>query len=146
MNAAAIKLISITVLLLSSEMIMAADKQAITPSTSVGMPIENVVQMMLGLLAVLAVIFGCAWILRKYAGYSGIACGGLKALGGIPLGSREKIVLLQVGNKQVLVGVTPSSIQTIYVLEDNLVDEKNSFSKKNEKFSERLTSLLNKKK
>ncbi|MFZ4502409.1 MAG: FliO/MopB family protein [Methylovulum sp.] len=36
---------------------------------------------------------------------------------GISLGMREKIMLLQLGKKQLVIGVTPGKIETLYVLE-----------------------------
>ena len=38
------------------------------------------------------------------------------------MGTRERVVLLQVGDKQLLVGVAPGSIKTLHVLETPLVD------------------------
>jgi flagellar protein FliO/FliZ len=43
--------------------------------------------------------------------------GMLKIIGGISMGSRERIVLLQVGSEQLLVGVSPGRINTLHVLE-----------------------------
>jgi flagellar protein FliO/FliZ len=71
----------------------------------------------LGLLIVLGVFFLCAWAMRKLAGVNVGGSSKMRVLGGVSLGMREKVVLLQVGNKQLILGVTPGRIQTLHVLE-----------------------------
>lgn len=79
----------------------------------------------IGLLIVLSVFFLCVWGARKL---SGLTVGGaekMRMVGGISLGLREKVILLQVGKKQLILGVTPGHIETLHVLEgdDCLVKE-----------------------
>ncbi len=71
----------------------------------------------MGLLLVLAIFFFCVWGLRKL---SGISVGGterMRVVGGLSLGMREKVVLLQLGKKQLVLGVTPGRIEALHVLE-----------------------------
>jgi len=77
----------------------------------------NVMQWSTGLLVVLVTIFICAWLLRKLSRFSSPGGGKLRVLGGISLGGREKVVLLQVEGKQLLLGVAPGSVQTLCVFE-----------------------------
>jgi len=69
------------------------------------------------LLLVLMIFFFCIWLVRKVAGLSAVGPGMLRVVGGLSLGVREKVVLLQVGEKQLLLGVTPGRIETLQVLE-----------------------------
>ncbi len=71
----------------------------------------------LGLLIVLAVFMLCVAMLRKLNGSAVNGSEKMRVVGGIGLGMREKVVLLQVGKKQLLLGVTPGRIQTLHVLE-----------------------------
>lgn len=72
----------------------------------------------LALLLVLGMFLACVWMLRKMnIGGSLSNTGKLKVVGGIALGMREKIVLLQVGDKQLVLAVTPGRIETLTVLE-----------------------------
>jgi flagellar protein FliO/FliZ len=72
----------------------------------------------MGLLIVLGVFFLCVWGLRKAAGFGGVNhAGKMHILGGVALGMREKVILLQVGQKQLILGVTPGRIETLHVLE-----------------------------
>lgn len=70
----------------------------------------------LGLIVVLGVFFLCVWGMRKLGG---INMGGekMRMVGGLSLGLREKIIVLQVGKKQLVLGVTPGRIQTLLILE-----------------------------
>ncbi len=80
------------------------------------------------LLVVLAVFFLCVWVVRKSKQISTIGRNNLSVLAGLPLGMREKVVLIKVGNKQLLLGVTPGRIDKLLELEgeDKLFQEKNS--------------------
>jgi flagellar protein FliO/FliZ len=77
----------------------------------------------LGLLIVLGIFFFCVWGLRKL---NGVVVNGpekMRVVGGLSLGMREKVILLQVGKKQLVLGVTPGRIDTLHVLEgDDCLD------------------------
>lgn len=78
----------------------------------------NLVQLTLGLLAVLLLLGGLAWLLRRSGRFNTGMHGALQVLGGVSMGTRERVVLLQVGKQQLLVGVAPGRIQTLYVLDE----------------------------
>lgn len=90
------------------------------PPASPGVSSGSLLQVTLGLLTVLAVIVGIAWILRRYGRIRSEASGSLKILGGLFIGPRERVVLLQVGDTQLLVGVAPGRVQTLHVLDTPL--------------------------
>ena len=73
----------------------------------------------IGLLIVLSVFFLCAWGVRKLSGLTVSGAEKMRVVGGLSLGMREKIILLQVGKKQLVLGVTPGRIETLHVLEGN---------------------------
>jgi flagellar protein FliO/FliZ len=72
-----------------------------------------------GLLAVLAMIFALAWLLRRFGTFSRLAPGRFRVLAAVSLGSRERVVLLQAGGKQLVLGVAPGRVETLCVLEDS---------------------------
>lgn len=71
----------------------------------------------IGLLIVLSVFFLCVWGVRKLNGLTVSGAEKMRVLGGLSLGMREKVILLQVGKKQLVLGVTPGRIETLHVLE-----------------------------
>ncbi len=82
----------------------------------------NLVQLTLGMLAVLLLLAGMAWLLRRSGRFTSGAQGALRVVGGISMGTRERVVLLQVGKQQILLGVAPGRIQTLHVLDEPVVD------------------------
>lgn len=97
----------------------AANEKAAHALATVAEPVAagNVVQVSLGLLLVLVAIAGTAWVLRRFTHAHSGARGAVQVLGGVALGPRERIALIQVGDKQILIGVAPGRVQTLYVLE-----------------------------
>jgi flagellar protein FliO/FliZ len=70
-----------------------------------------------GLVVVLGVFFACAWGVRKLGGYNVASDEKISMIGGLSLGLREKVIVLQIGKKQLVLGVTPGRIETLLVLE-----------------------------
>jgi len=77
----------------------------------------GIYQVLFGLVVVLGAIGVAAWMLRRFGNLQTSAGGALRVLGGLPLGTRERAVLIQVGDTQILVGVAPGRVQTLHVLE-----------------------------
>ena len=80
----------------------------------------NLIQTTLGLLVVLAVIIIAAWAFKRFGNFQSGMQGKIKIVGGVSLGARERVVLLQIGEKQLVVGVAPGNIQTLHVLDEPL--------------------------
>ena len=98
----------------------------------------------MGLLVVLSVFFLCVWGVRKL---NGLTVGGaekMRVVGGLSLGMREKVILLQVGRKQLLLGVTPGRIETLHVLEgdDCLMKEENASLTADTGFAQKFLQAL----
>ncbi len=71
----------------------------------------------LGLIVVLALMFGLAWFVRRF-GNAGQARGrAIQVLSALPVGGRERVLLVRVGDEQVLIGVAPGRVQALHVLE-----------------------------
>lgn len=80
----------------------------------------NILQMLLGLAVVIALMLALAWAMRRFTGFQSGASGSLRILGGLSLGHRERVVLIQAGETQLLLGVAPGRVQTLHVLEEHL--------------------------
>jgi len=83
----------------------------------------NIVQIVLGLFVVLMMIFGAGWMMKRFGGFGGVSNANLKVVAGITVGQREKIVVVQAGDVQVLVGIAPGNIRTLHVLDKNIDHE-----------------------
>jgi len=71
-------------------------------------------QVMLGLGLVLAVMAGCAWLLRRFGGMPRGAAGVLKVIGGSAVGQRERVVLIEVNDTWLVVGVAPGHVTALH--------------------------------
>ncbi|RFA28609.1 flagellar biosynthetic protein FliO [Alkalilimnicola ehrlichii] len=98
-----------------------------------------------GLFFVILFILGLSWALRRFGGFSGYAGGKIKALASIPVGNRERVVLVQVGKQQLLIGVAPGRVQTLLVLDEPVTDadaEKPRSASGGGSFAERLRRVM----
>jgi flagellar protein FliO/FliZ len=70
------------------------------------------------LLAVLAAIFAVAWLARRVRGIGSRVGNAIDVLAEIPLGPKERAVLIKVGAEQILVGVAPGRVNALHVLRE----------------------------
>ncbi|HEY8036516.1 MAG TPA: flagellar biosynthetic protein FliO [Methylobacter sp.] len=89
-----------------------APKQAVRTVSS-----GDMLHWIVGLLIVLSIFFLCVWGMRKLSGMTPNGAEKMRIVGGLSLGMREKVILLQVGKKQLILGVTPGRIDALHVLE-----------------------------
>ncbi|ARG97968.1 flagellar biosynthetic protein FliO [Legionella micdadei] len=95
-----------------------------------------------GLLIVVAVIVLLSWILRRLNGAKFANASGFKIIACMNLGAREKIMLVQVGSRILLLGVTSGSINTLHDFGEELPPSFSSEPKPS--FSEFLKTALGK--
>ncbi len=69
-----------------------------------------------GLLLVVAVIFVLAWLVKKFNLNQQSQNGLIRIIAGLTIGTRDRIVLLQVGEEQILLGLTPGRIEKLHTL------------------------------
>ncbi|WP_286220200.1 flagellar biosynthetic protein FliO [Marinobacter apostichopi] len=101
----------------------------------------TMVSLGLGLIAVIALIYGCAWIIRRMNGMTGMNNNAIKVVSVMALGARERLALIEVGGQQILLGITPSAIRTLHVFDEPVVDASNPPSGE---FARRLQGMIGK--
>lgn len=89
------------------------------PQTGV-LDVGSAVQLVLGLFVVLFLIIASAWLFKRFGRWQSGYTDQLKVVGGLAVGARERIVLIQVGEQQLLIGITPNNIRTLHVLDEPL--------------------------
>jgi len=95
-----------------------ADEAATLPrQTAKVVTSGDVAQWLLALLLVLALFFLSVWLLRKSGSLAFVGKSQLAVLAGLSLGMREKLVLVKVGEKQLLLGVSSGRIDKLLELE-----------------------------
>ncbi|MDX1757571.1 MAG: flagellar biosynthetic protein FliO [Marinobacter sp.] len=95
----------------------------------------------IGLLVVIGLIFVCAWLVRRMSGLTGMNNQLMKVVSVLNLGARERIALIEVGDKQILVGITPTTIRTLHVFEEPVTDPNATTSSD---FARRLQGMISK--
>ncbi len=66
----------------------------------------------------------------------------VKMVAGISVGQKERVVLLQVGERQILVGVAPGNVNMLHVLEEGTELKVDANTRSN--FADKLKSSLKK--
>jgi flagellar protein FliO/FliZ len=73
----------------------------------------SALQMVFGLLLVLGLLLGTLWLLKRISQPRGSAAGLLRVIAGISVGARERVVILELGNSWLVLGVAPGHISTL---------------------------------
>ena len=83
---------------------------------------EGMLKMIAGLLLVLTIICAIAWVLKRYAYHTTNTAGAIKIIASAGVGQRERIVLVEVENTRLVLGVAPGRVNTLYCI-DNVSNE-----------------------
>ena len=100
-------------------------------------------QLVLGLIVVVLCIIALAWFAKKMNGFQSVTDDSLKMISSMSMGTRERIVLLQVGEEQILVGVSPGRINKLHVLDkpiEKVVGNQGRATGKN--FSDKFKTMM----
>jgi flagellar protein FliO/FliZ len=74
----------------------------------------SVAQVIVGLVLVLALIGAVAWLLKRMSTFRAPGAWLIRVLAGAAVGQRERIVLVEVGETWLLVGVAPGQVTTLH--------------------------------
>lgn len=100
-------------------------------------------QLIFGLVVVIICIVALSWVAKRMQRLQSSSDGSLKIIDGINMSARERVVLLQAGSKQILVGVAPGRVNTLHVFDESIVDTNNeSMAKNADSFSEKLSAMI----
>ncbi len=111
----------------------------ITPSP--GVDSGAWVNAILGLIAVVSLIFLVAWFVKRFTGFAVSNQQQMRIVSAIPVGTRERIALVEIADKQILVGITQHNINLLHSFEEPVV---NKNDKTGPDFASRLQSILSK--
>lgn len=74
------------------------------------------VQAFFGLLVILGLLALAAYLMRRMNGGRPFGSGPLKLVGGIAVGNRERIIVVEVGDSWLVVGIAPGQMRTLHTL------------------------------
>ncbi|HRK78855.1 flagellar biosynthetic protein FliO [Thiobacillus sp. 65-1402] len=87
----------------------AADAPAVSAAGSL-------LQVFIGLVAVLLLIAATAWVGKRFGIARGGSSGLLQVIGSASVGARERVVVVEVGESWLVVGVAPGSVNALTTL------------------------------
>ncbi|MCK9387824.1 MAG: flagellar biosynthetic protein FliO [Sulfuritalea sp.] len=70
-------------------------------------------QLLFGLAAVLALMIGSLWVLKKLVAKRGESAGLLRVVAGTAVGTRERVVIVEVGSTWLVLGVAPGRVSAL---------------------------------
>jgi flagellar protein FliO/FliZ len=102
----------------------------------------ELLSMSMNLLLVIGAILLFGWIYTRSQGLRSSRNGHFRVLAAQPLGAKEKVVLLQVGEQQVVVGISPGGMNTLLVPEKPVASLNAAPGEEDRGFAERLRAAV----
>ena len=81
-----------------------------TASEAPGAPSGAILQMLTGLAVIIGILFICAYVIRQ------LTAGPMKTIGVLAISPRERILLVEIDDTWLVVGVVPGQIKTLHTL------------------------------
>ena len=114
----------------------------VAAAPAVGSVSGQLTQLVLGLVLVIGLIFVLAWLMRRVQRIGPGNGQVIELVGSRALGPRDRLVLVQVGEEQILLGITPGRITPLHVLKTPVDAVKTEAA--TPEFAQRLMELLGK--
>jgi flagellar protein FliO/FliZ len=99
-------------------------------------------RMIAGLLVMIAIIIGLAALLRRVNGMGRNLPGAIRVVSVASIGARERLMLVEVGGRQLLVGTAPGRVQTLLVLDQPVAVPHSALDHPTGGFADRLRDAL----
>jgi flagellar protein FliO/FliZ len=100
--------------LLAAGAVAHAAEATTPPAVASPVSVLSLLQVLFALLIVLAAIGLFAWLMRRFGPGQGSAGGLLKVVGGVMVGPKERLVVVEVGETWLLLGVAGSSVTLVH--------------------------------
>ncbi|MBI0326818.1 flagellar biosynthetic protein FliO [Burkholderia plantarii] len=82
------------------------------PSLGVG----AVMQTLVGLAVVIGLVFGCAWLARRFGFQPAKRGGALKVVASVAVGGKESATVVEIGDTWLVLGVAPGNVRLLHTL------------------------------
>lgn len=91
------------------------------PSTVASMPAPSptggLLQVLLGLIVVLGLMAALAWVLRRFNSAKGLGHADIRVIGGVSVGNRERVVVVEIADQWIVVGVAPGRVSAVATMQ-----------------------------
>ncbi|HOY23550.1 MAG TPA: flagellar biosynthetic protein FliO [Cellvibrio sp.] len=119
-----------------------APKPALPPQTTSSA--SQLASLLGGLILILGLIYGLSWFVKRFSQGGFMQNPNMKIISAMPLGTRERLLLVDVGGKQLLLGVTATQINTLHVFDEPVAQAEKSAPIASD-FSQKLMAILQQK-
>jgi flagellar protein FliO/FliZ len=82
------------------------------PALGVGAVLQTIV----GLAVVIGLVFGCAWLARRFGLQPGQRGGLVKTIGGTSLGGKERVAVVEIGDIWLVLGAAPGNVRLLHTM------------------------------
>lgn len=93
---------------------LAARTVPVTPAAATSA--SSLISALLALMLVIALILGLAWLLRRMPGNAFNGSAGLRPVASLAVGAKERLLVVDVGGEQLLLGITAGGISLLHTL------------------------------
>lgn len=76
-------------------------------------PASYLLEIVVALAATLAVVFVCAFLLKRFGAPVGTSSGGMAVIASLSLSAKERLIVVDISGEQVLLGVSPGQIRML---------------------------------
>ena len=85
-----------------------------------GFDASGLIEMMLSLLLVVGLIIGLSWGIGKLRGVTRTSSSAMAVIAEAAIGPKERVVLVRIGDRQALLGISGGAMSSLKLLEQNI--------------------------
>ena len=112
----------LTLILLTLSPLTSAQDMAPAVSPSTLFTGDYLLQVVGSFVVVILLLVAVLVMLKRFNGVSSSMSGDMRVISSVGVGQRERAVLLQVGEQQLLVGVAPGNVRTLHVFDEPAIE------------------------
>jgi flagellar biosynthetic protein FliO len=101
--------------------LVAAQKDLLSPVNP-----ANIIQMLFALCLVLGLIVALAWLVKRFGLIQAPSSLSMRVLSSLSLSGKERVVLVEVGEQQFLIGVSPGRVSRLHTFDEAVVSDRES--------------------
>lgn len=105
-----------------------ADQNSLSKTSDGVLSVGSFISIFLSLLLVIAIIFALAYVMRRF-NVAQAGNGQMKIIASMMTGQKEKVIVIEVGDQQFMLGVTAHNINHLATLESPIQTNKHTLSK-----------------
>lgn len=97
-------------------MTLSAGAQAAAAPGTEALSVGGIFQVIFGLALVLGLLLGGAWLVKRFNPVPAGVAGNLKVVAGVAVGARERVVVVEIKDTWLVLGVAPGRVSSLHTL------------------------------